>query len=313
MENTILKQYYKGLLNQINSEVNLINRVFQHNGLTGEGNENVIKNLLIKFIPKKYGISSGIVIDRNGNQSKQCDIVVYDNQNYPELLSMSSVKLFPVDIVYATIEVKTRLDSGKSKIAVENINSVSSLDYIVESFRIYPTEPVKELNDDTTFFETRPTTRPIGLIFAYSSTTNRLGTFMNWFDPLKFNNINHFPSHICCLDQGILVINQPEKRVKPFVFPAVTGEFFHTVEANERVKVNGKDWCNFNGEVHPYSEICKDKVMLDQSKTLLNFILFITELLQNKFISPRLDLRKQYLTEELLTMFTVQNNKLCLC
>lgn len=310
-DNSILKQYYKGLVEQINSEVQLINNVFHHNGLKGEGNENMLRDLLKKFIPKKYGIGSGLIIDKNGNQSRQCDIVIYDNYNYPELLSMSSVKLYPVDIVYAVVEIKTKLDSAKSKIAIENINSVLTLDYIKEKFRVNPTEPVTEVNLNTVLFETKSTTPPIGMIFSYESLTTKIDTFMNWFNPTRYPDIQKFPTHICCLDQGMIVINpNKENDIRPFIFPLITGDLYHTVDTNVLVTLNGKDWCINIGDLYPFTEIDKMRIILDQSKLLLNFILILTNLLRKKFISPRLDLRSQYLTNDLHTMFTIEEGKM---
>jgi len=55
-----------------------VNSIFIHQGVKGEGNEHVLRELIKKFIPKRYGVGTGEVIDRNGKQSRQCDIVTYD-------------------------------------------------------------------------------------------------------------------------------------------------------------------------------------------------------------------------------------------
>ncbi|WP_366523456.1 DUF6602 domain-containing protein [uncultured Microbulbifer sp.] len=55
-------------------------------------------------------MDTGVVIDRQGKQSNQCDVIIYDALNYPELFSQTSAKFFPVDFVYATIEVKTTVN-----------------------------------------------------------------------------------------------------------------------------------------------------------------------------------------------------------
>lgn len=118
---TILKQYYQGITQQLRSEVDFINSLFEHQGLKGEGNEAVLRELLIKFIPKRYGVGTGVVIDQYGKPSRQIDIIIYDTFLYPSLLSLTSVHLFPVDLVYATIEVKTTLTSQTAKEAINNI------------------------------------------------------------------------------------------------------------------------------------------------------------------------------------------------
>jgi hypothetical protein len=62
----IISQYYQGIVQQLRSEVDSINSLFQHQGVKGSGNESVLRELLTKFIPKRFGIGTGVVIDRNG-------------------------------------------------------------------------------------------------------------------------------------------------------------------------------------------------------------------------------------------------------
>lgn len=186
--NEILSRYYEGVLNQLRGEVDFINEIFLHQGLKGEGNESAIRNLIKKFIPKKYSVGSGIVVDSEGKSSKQSDIIIYDNQNYPEILSLSSTPLYPVDSVYATIEVKTTLDARKARQAIENIKSVRGLKYIKESFRTYPIDPVTEIKNDTVFWKVKETIPPIGVVFAFRSNASEYTTFANWFVEKKKEN-----------------------------------------------------------------------------------------------------------------------------
>ncbi|MEL0652161.1 DUF6602 domain-containing protein [Algibacter sp. TI.3.09] len=310
MNTDVLSQYYKGILGQLNSEVQLINRLFKHNGMKGDGNESAIRDLIEKFIPKKYGIGSGIVIDKNGNQSRQCDIIIYDNYNYPELLSMSTAKFYPVDIVYAVIEVKTALDSEKSKIAIQNIDSVLKLDYIKESFRKFPTDPIGKISNDTVFFQDEPTKPPLGLVFAYETDTNKLDTYLNWFSAENNKEFDNIPSHICALDQGLLVLKGGLKKELPLVFPVVEGDIFQTTEDNPLVEINGKKFHSYKDSLFPYTKVGEEDVLVDQGKTLLNFILILTRMLQLKDINPNLNLMEHYLTEDLKVKFTVSNGKL---
>jgi hypothetical protein len=134
MGKEILENYYKGIYDIVQTEVNSINSLFLHQGVKGEGNENVLRDLLIKFLPKRFGIDTGIIIDKDGNPSKQIDIIIYDNYNNPRILGLTSVKMFPVDIVYAVIEVKTQLTKQQSVKAIENIKSVRKLNIIKETY-----------------------------------------------------------------------------------------------------------------------------------------------------------------------------------
>jgi hypothetical protein len=65
-ENTvadILTQYYRGIAKQLRLEVDEINALFHNQGVKGEGNERALRKLLTKFIPKRYSIGSGVIID----------------------------------------------------------------------------------------------------------------------------------------------------------------------------------------------------------------------------------------------------------
>jgi hypothetical protein len=226
-DGNIIDQYYQGIYQQLHAEVNFINALFQHEGLKGEGNEVVLRELLTKFIPKRYGVGTGAVIDRSGQQSKQCDIVIYDTFQYPSLLSLASVHLFPVDIVYATIEVKTTLSSNEAQNALANIASVRCLKIIEQAFTLVPTannSPIVGHNPrwQPPFYYPGP---PIGFIFAYKSDVERFKTFKNWFIPRDDNNALNYPTVICCLDQGIVSFKnlypqageQPEGRAYPLL------------------------------------------------------------------------------------------------
>jgi hypothetical protein len=95
-----------------------------HAGEKGYANEQLLTNLLIKFLPKRCSIGSGIIIDSKGNRSRQVDIIVYDSYFHPELFAQGVTVLFPLDLVYMVIEVKTVLNKKTMTEAIDNITSV---------------------------------------------------------------------------------------------------------------------------------------------------------------------------------------------
>lgn len=308
---SIIAKYYQGIYNQIQSEVEFINELIHHQGLKGEGNESIIRDLIKRFIPKKYGIGTGIVIDRNGNSSKQCDIIIYDNYHYPEIFTLSNIHIFPVDLVYAVIEVKTTLDNKQAKLSIDNIRSVRKLDYIKESFRVNPAEPIDLKNKDWTMWENKVTEPPLGLVFAYQSNTPNFDTVTNWFKYADLEERTKFPSHIFCLDHGF-IMTQPKEEPMPVLCLLVNGDTYYTKADLEIIKRNKKDWAEKNGIYYPVSKLNKEEILVDQSKVLLNFVMILNQLLQNRMISPRLDLRKEYFSDELKTFFTIENGKIAI-
>jgi hypothetical protein len=121
--------------------------------------------------------------------------VIYDTLMYPSLLSLASVHLFPVDIVYATIEVKTTLDAKEVKGALANIASVKSLSIIEEQF----TEVV--FNNGMLQTATYLPQSPLGFVFAYTSDVQNFATFKNWFVPTDDSKTPMYPTSVAYLDQ----------------------------------------------------------------------------------------------------------------
>lgn len=309
----IIEKYYKGIYRQIQSEVEFINDLFIHQGLKGEGNETLIRELLKRFIPKKYGIGTGIVIDRNGKSSKQCDIVIFDNYNYPEIFTLSNVHIFPVDLVYATIEVKTTLDKKQAKLAIDNIKSVRQLDYIKDSYRVNPSKPIDFNDKNCALWENKSTTPPLGLVFSYYSKSANFETISNWFNFSDKEEQTIIPSHIFCLDHGF-ILTQSGNKPESILCPLLKGSNYYKIDYNDDnsdiILKNNKKWGAIDKTFYPISKFKKEEIFIDQSKIFLNFIMILNVLLKDKTISPNLDIRKEFFTDELRTFFRFRENKI---
>src|SRR4051794_21442132 len=98
-----------------------------HMGERGRIAEEIIKSILTRTLPKRFSIGTGVIISADGDHSPQIDIVIYDNFHNAPLLSEFGVCLFPIEIVYATVEVKSVLNKGefeKSLMAIRKIRSL---------------------------------------------------------------------------------------------------------------------------------------------------------------------------------------------
>jgi hypothetical protein len=281
----------------------------------GEGNEAVLRELLVKFISKRYGVGTGVVIDRLGHQSRQCDIVIYDTFSYPSLLSLTAVHLFPVDIVYATVEVKTTLDSGEAQKALANIDSVRSLSFVPDEFSYYMTGKVPSFSFPTgweanhrggTYFnavrtEEKPTP-PVGCVFAYNSEAAQFETFKNWFTPKEDADASRFPTLVGCLDQGFVKFPKisPRAGMKPegYAIPAVVKADFLEVPAPDSSVVH-------EGIVYPVKQIKGKYYAIDQARILLLFVLFVNDILAQKVINPEIRFADHYLRSALVSHILV--------
>lgn len=86
-----------------------LNKLVPRRAELGRVTEEIIRNVLQRILPKRFSLGTGFVINSAGKISAQTDIVIYDNFYNSPLLSEFGAHLFPVECVYATIEVKSVL------------------------------------------------------------------------------------------------------------------------------------------------------------------------------------------------------------
>lgn len=155
-----------------------------HMGERGTSREELLLTYLRQYFPSKYQLSRGAIIDVNGTQSKQQDLIVFDSFSSPVLMNMESTKMIPIESVYMTIEVKSSLNKSTFEECVNNIKSVREL----------PKFPITNFVSPTA-----------GFVFAFTSDTT-LETLMG--NLIEFNK-NIIPSKqisaVCVLDKGLII------------------------------------------------------------------------------------------------------------
>jgi uncharacterized protein DUF6602 len=106
----ILPEYLSDVARDMRAKSAAIRRDFASHRLSaGENREDLVSEFLVNHLPRKFGVSSGMVISHDGLFSNQADLVVVDEQNNAPLYAAARNKLWPVEAVYALIEVKTTL------------------------------------------------------------------------------------------------------------------------------------------------------------------------------------------------------------
>ena len=124
-----LQKIFQGLSQKLQADFEFLSGQLSHSLSTGEAREFVLKELLRQYLPAKLGIEKGIIISsaENESPSKQIDIIIYDKLNTPTLYNAENLRIFPIEGVYAVIEVKSNLNSKTLNEAIENIRSVKRM------------------------------------------------------------------------------------------------------------------------------------------------------------------------------------------
>lgn len=125
-----VQKIFQGIAEKMLVDFNEIHSQIVHKGERGGQREEVLRGFLEKYLPQKYSIGTGHIIDQYGKISRQCDVVIYDAFNCPLLLVEKGYQLFPVESVYGVVEVKSSLDANSIKESAKNIQSVKQLRHV---------------------------------------------------------------------------------------------------------------------------------------------------------------------------------------
>ena len=101
--------------------------VASHDTTKGDDTELNWVSMLASLLPNRYGVAKAHVIDSNGHQSEQLDVVIHDRFFSPLLFDVGGAKFIPAESVYAVFEVKQHLDREYMNYAAQKIASVRTL------------------------------------------------------------------------------------------------------------------------------------------------------------------------------------------
>lgn len=122
----------------------LSQRLVQHPAELGTEREEIIRQFLRAYLPKRFDVSTGFAFDCHGCVSHQLDIIIADSLACPRFDSAGGHRFFPCESIVAVGQVKSSLTTrDEFRKSLENLESAKSLDRSGDGSAI-----------DTTFMET---------------------------------------------------------------------------------------------------------------------------------------------------------------
>lgn len=120
-----------------------------HHGTHGAVNESHWIGVLRDYLPKRYEVATGFIIDSRGGRSQQIDIVIFDKHFTPTLLDQQQHRYIPAEAVYAVLESKPDIDKAYLEYAGEKAASVRKLHrtsvQIAHAGGVYPAKPLFDI------------------------------------------------------------------------------------------------------------------------------------------------------------------------
>jgi hypothetical protein len=112
------KEFVKIEQDLLTARLDAIRAAIDHAGEKGRAMEEAARRLIRSFLPAEYGLSSGFVAyqDDEGTirLSKQLDVIIFDAVRAAPLMSLDTCDVFPLEAVYAYVEVKAALSTSNN-------------------------------------------------------------------------------------------------------------------------------------------------------------------------------------------------------
>ena len=93
----------------------------------GDVSEDAWRDLLRRYLPSRYSVESGFVIDAHNDKSEQIDCIIYDNFCTPTFWGERGYIYIPAEAVHAVFEIKQQVNKKYIQVASQKVESVRLL------------------------------------------------------------------------------------------------------------------------------------------------------------------------------------------
>lgn len=159
-----IAELFTGLQKQMVAQLNTNREFILHPGSKGDSLEDVWIDWLRKYLPNRYCVDKAVIIDSTGQLSHQIDLVIYDQQYTPFVLTQNGIHYIPAEGVYAIFEVKPDIKGD-----VKGLNYIQYAGEKIESVRRLKRTSVGIINAGQSQ-DPRALTKIIGGILSSTNT-----------------------------------------------------------------------------------------------------------------------------------------------
>ncbi|OOO02108.1 MAG: hypothetical protein USCGTAYLOR_01682 [Chromatiales bacterium USCg_Taylor] len=121
--------YYDALKHIFELESGVLTATLPHAGERGRNDEERFRAFLSKVLPRRFSIGTGFLVCSNPAvpPSRQVDTVIYDEIHNSPLHRELAAYVFPIEMIYGTVEVKGLLTPNDLVPALQSIAGIRHL------------------------------------------------------------------------------------------------------------------------------------------------------------------------------------------
>jgi len=227
MRTPTIRTYYSALQEQFKLQSRILTDVLPHSGERGRNDEERFREFLGRILPKKYSVASGFIVCSvpSVEVSSQTDVVLFDELlNSPIHRELTSF-VYPVEIVYGTVEVKGRLEKRDLNKICQDIAKIRALGkrrYYIRYAAVPKSneQPTKYITGRAELHTAVP---PRAFVFAYEQKGwSNLGAFIDSLREAAVEGHAHIHG-IAILDSDWYVTQEAHAKV-PHTFHGKEGD-----------------------------------------------------------------------------------------
>lgn len=106
MNRSLIQEHTSAIVKGLIAETDALKNL-DHTVLKGRLRETFVSKILSKFLTSQFGIGTGTIINQKGEQSKEIDIIIYDNRILPPFIQEQKIGVYPAECVLGVIEVRS--------------------------------------------------------------------------------------------------------------------------------------------------------------------------------------------------------------
>src|ERR1700737_63893 len=120
-----LPKLLAGLHEDIQHRLATARRTLAHPGTKGNASENVWRELLQTYLPRRYQSETAHVVDSQGTFSEQIDVVVFDRQYSPFIFRYEDQTIIPAESLELLLSTDIRAAVPEARFALPEVGDLS--------------------------------------------------------------------------------------------------------------------------------------------------------------------------------------------
>ena len=120
-------------------------QITNHKPTTGSVTEEILRSFLKTYLPKQVSVEQGFIRNKNGQTSKQCDIIIYDSALYAPFYRINDLVVVPEESVIAIIEVKTTMNAARFQDTLDYFKALKTVAFKHSYLFIFQAESVERI------------------------------------------------------------------------------------------------------------------------------------------------------------------------